>query len=306
MKILKEAGEKTVNVKLPKSQIQKNIDKKSWFFMLPSIIGVLVFFVIPFLVVIYYAFISNVNAPQFVGFKNIIKVFGNSSFKQASTNTLIFSFTAVPFAVVLSLALAVILDGEIPFKSQFRTAFLTPMMVPVASVVLIFQVMFDYNGMINRIIGIIGIDKIDWLKSEYALWVVAILFLWKNLGYNMIIFMGALTNMPTDLIEVARLEGASRWQIFLRIKLRYLSSTIVFVTLLSLINSFKIFREVYLLSGDYPFESLYMLQHYMNNMFNNLDYQKLSAAALIMSVVMVVIIGLMFFVENHFGKDIEG
>lgn len=306
MKILKEAGEKTPKVLLPKSQIQKNIDKKSWFFMLPSIIGVLVFFVIPFLVVIYYAFISNVNAPQFVGFKNIIKVFGNSSFKQASTNTLIFSFTAVPFAVVLSLALAVILDGEIPFKSQFRTAFLTPMMVPVASVVLIFQVMFDYNGMINRIIGIIGIDKIDWLKSEYALWVVAILFLWKNLGYNMIIFMGALTNMPTDLIEVARLEGASRWQIFLRIKLRYLSSTIVFVTLLSLINSFKIFREVYLLSGDYPFESLYMLQHYMNNMFNNLDYQKLSAAALIMSVVMVIIIGLMFFVENHFGKDIEG
>ena len=132
------------------------------------------------------------------------------------------------------------------------------------------------------------------------------LFLWKNLGYNMILFMSGLSAIPRDIIEVAELEGAGKFYTFMHIKLRYLSPTIFFVLILSLINSFKIFREVYLLTGDYPYDTLYMLQHFMNNTFKALDYQKLSAAAIIMCSVMVVIIGLLFVVENHFGKDVEG
>ena len=93
---------------------------------------------------------------------------------------------------------------------------------------------------------------------------------------------------------------------FFEIKLRYLSPTVLFVTILSLINSFKVFREVYLLTGDYPYETLYMLQHFMNNTFRSLDYQKLSAAAVIMAIVMVVLIALLFKVEDWFGKDVEG
>jgi multiple sugar transport system permease protein len=85
-----------------------------------------------------------------------------------------------------------------------------------------------------------------------------------------------------------------------------MSSTILFVTIMSLINSFKVFREIYLLTGDYPVDTIYMLQHYMNNMFSKLDYQNLSAAAVIMSLCMIVIIGIMFFVENYYGKDVEG
>ena len=86
----------------------------------------------------------------------------------------------------------------------------------------------------------------------------------------------------------------------------FLLPTVLFVTILSLINSFKVFREVYLLTGDYPYESLYMLQHFMNNTFNSLDYQKLSAAAVVMALVMVVIIALLFKAEDWFGKDVEG
>lgn len=288
-----------------KQKQQRRTNLKSWGFILPSLLGVLVFFVIPFIVVIYYAMINNPVQKEFVFLDNIIRVFGNGAFRRAAGNTLKFSFTAVPLAVILSLALAALLERKMPWKSQFRTFFLTPMMVPVASIVLIFQVMFHYNGAFNDLLGMFGVDKIDWLKSDHAMFVITILFLWKNLGYNMIIFMAALASMPKDLIEVARLESATGWQIFFQIKLRYLSPTIMFVTLLSLINSFKIFREVYLLTGDYPYESLYMLQHYMNNMFASLDYQKLSAAAIIMSIVMVVIIGVLFLIENHFGKDVE-
>lgn len=281
----------------------KNI---SALFLTPSFFGVAVFFVVPFLVVIYYSLIDNPISHQFVFLDNFRNVLMNHAFRQAVKNTFTFSFSAVPLAVVFSLLAAFALDKAIPWKSKIRTALLSPMMVPIASVILIWQVLFHYNGVVNEVIQYFGGGKIDWLKSVYGQVVIVILFIWKNLGYNMILFMAALSSIPKEIIEVARMESATEWQIFIHIKIRYLSSSILFVTILSLINSFKIFREVYLLTGDYPYDSLYMLQHYMNNTFAALDYQKLSAAAIVMSLFMILLIGILFFTENRFGKDIEG
>lgn len=294
-----------------KKRIEKPAERlrdlgKSLCFLSPSLLGVGIFFILPFGVVVYYALIDGVGSRNFVFLKNFINLFQNSAFRLAAKNTLTFSLMAVPLAVVLSIALALMLECRIPLKSQFRTFFLSPMMVPVASVVLIWQVLFNYNGTVNEFLLIFGADKIDWLQSEYCQIVVLILFLWKNLGYNMILFMAALANIPKELLEVADVEGASESYKFFNIKLRYLSPTVLFVTILSLINSFKVFREVYLLTGDYPYEKLYMLQHFMNNTFRSLDYQKLSAAAVIMAIVMVFIIALLFKAEDWFGKDVEG
>lgn len=275
-------------------------------FMLPSVLGLLVFFFLPFFVVIYYALVDNPISHEFVGMDNFVAVLHNSAFLQAAKNTAVFSLVAVPLAVILSLMMAVLLEENIPMKSQFRTFFLSPMMVPVASIVLIWQVLFDYHGAINEFVMHLGAAPIDWFKSSFSQIVIVILFLWKNLGYNMILFMAALNAIPREVLEVATLESATEFQKFWFIKLRYLSSTILFVAILSLINSFKVFREVYLLTGDYPYDSLYMLQHFMNNTFRSLDYQKLSAAALIMAGVMIVVIGILFFVEDKFGKDVEG
>lgn len=136
--------------------------------------------------------------------------------------------------------------------------------------------------------------------------IVVILFLWKNLGYNMILFMAGLAAVPQEVMDAAKMDGAGDFQMFVHLKLKYLSPTIFFVTIFSIINSFKVFREVYLLTGDYPYESLYMLQHFMNNAFQSLNYQRLSAAAIVMSLFMIVIIGILFVAENHFGKDVEG
>ncbi len=275
-------------------------------YLLPSVAGVLLFFVLPFMIVIYYSVIDNPISNQFVFFDNFVMVFQNAAFQQAARNTMMFSLVAVPLAVILSLLLAMLLESKIPFKSQFRTFFLSPMMVPIASVVLIWQVLFHYNGMMNEILEWFGRDRIDWLNSAYAQLVIVALFLWKNLGYNMILFMSALSSIPKDILEVAVLESASPFQIFWHIKLRYMSSTLLFVTIMSLINSFKVFREIYLLKGDYPYDTMYMLQHFMNNTFGKLDYQKMSAAAIMMAIVMVIIIGILFVTENYFGKDVEG
>ena len=272
----------------------------------PSFLGMLMFFVAPFCVVIYYSFIAGALDHSFVGLKNYINVWNNGAFQIAVKNTAVFSGLSVPLAVVLALVLALMLECRIPFKSQFRTFFLSPMMVPIASIILIWQVLFHYNGVINEFLQVFGADKIDWLKSDYCMVVIVVLFLWKNLGYNMILFMAALSNIPRELLEVAEVEGASAAYQFFHIKLRYLSPTVLFVTILSIINSFKVFREIYLLSGDYPYEGLYMLQHFMNNMFKHLDYQRLSAAAVLLAIVIVILIALLFFVENIFGKDVEG
>ncbi|MBR1866268.1 MAG: sugar ABC transporter permease [Lachnospiraceae bacterium] len=299
-------NKQTEEITYKKPKRSRKDKKNAVLYLSPSLLGVLLFFVVPFFVVIYYSMIDNPIRGEFVFLDNFKNILGNSSFQQAAKNTATFSVVAVPLAVVLSLMMAILLEQNIPMRSQFRTFFLSPMMVPVASIVLIWRVLFDYHGVINELIGHLGVDPIDWFKSSHSQMVIVILFLWKNLGYNMILFMAALNTIPRDVLEVATLESASPLQTFWYIKLRYLSPTILFVAILSLINSFKVFREIYLLTGDYPYDTLYMLQHFMNNTFRSLDYQKLSAGAILMALVMVVVIGILFIVEDKFGKDVEG
>lgn len=301
---MKKLKQKRVHVRMGKRT--KRVKRSSGLFIAPSFLGVMTFFVLPFIVIIYYAMVDNPISRNFVFLDNFKNITSNEAFRTAALNTAMFAGVSVPLAVVLSLLLAILLESKIPFRSQFRTFFLSPMMVPVASVVLIWQALFHFNGVANDMIAVFGSDPIDWFKSSQGRIVLTILFLWKNLGYNMILFMAALSSIPKDILEVARMESATALQTFFYIKIRYLSSTILFVTIMSVINSFKVFREIYLLTGDYPVSSFYMLQTFMNNTFRNLDYQKLSSAAVLMSIAMVIIIGILFLVENYFGKDVEG
>ena len=282
----------------------REMRRTRWFFM-PSLIGVSIFFLIPFLVVIYYSVVDNPVSGNFVGLSNFAALLRNMAFRRAAANTATFSLIAVPLAVILPLLIAILLMQKIPMKSLFRTVLISPLMVPIASIVLIWEVLFHNNGVVNEWIITLGGTAIDWFKSDFSQLTIVILYLWKNVGYNMILFMAALAGIPKDITEAAALDGASGPQTFFRIKVPYLSSTILFVTILSVINSFKVFREVYLLTGDYPYDSLYLLQHFMNNMFKSLDYQKLSSAAILMGIVMVLIIGLLFWIDRKLGKDIE-
>ena len=282
----------------------REIRRTRWF-IVPSALGVAVFFLAPFLVVIYQSMIDNPITSNFVWFDNYAALFRNGAFRMAAKNTAIFTGIAVPLAVILPLLFAILLMQKLPMKSLFRTVLISPYMVPIASVVLIWEVLFHYNGMVNEWISALGGTPIDWFKSDYSQVTIVLLYLWKNIGYNMILFMAALSGIPREIVEAAELDGASALRTFFRIKLPYLSSTILFVTILSVINSFKVFREVYLLTGDYPYNSLYMLQHFMNNTFTSLDYQKLSSAAIVMAIVMCVIIGILFFIDGKLGRDIE-
>ena len=184
---------------------------QSMCFLSPSLLGVAVFFIVPFGVVVYYSVIDGVGSRNFVFLENFVKLFDNSAFLLAAKNTLTFSAWAVPLAVVLSLGLALMLECRIPMKSQFRTFFLSPMMVPVASVVLIWQVLFNFNGTVNEFLMLFGADKIDWLQSDHSQAVVVILFLWKNLGYFMILFMaGEGKTSPRSFLRSRTLRERAR------------------------------------------------------------------------------------------------
>lgn len=282
-----------------------HIQFRGWAWIFPSLLGVLVLFLLPFGIVIYYSLINNVVDGEFIGLKNYAGLLQNEAFLLAVRNTLFFTLTAIPLSMLLALLLALLLEHKIPGKSIIRTFFLTPLMVPAASVVIVWQALFDDKGYVNSALESFGIESVQWLSSEFGMAVLILIFIWKTMGYNMVLMMAGLSGIPTDYLEMARLEGASAWWQFIRIKLRYLFPTLFFILLYDIICSFKVFREVYLLTGDYPCEELYLLQHFMNNTFENANYQKLSSAAILLALAMLLAVGVLFFTEQKMGKELE-
>ncbi|MGC5772562.1 carbohydrate ABC transporter permease [Paenibacillus pabuli] len=275
------------------------------FFLVPSGIGFALFYLIPFAMGVYYSFMSQSVDGHFAGLDNYVELLGSASFRKAASNTLFFSAVSVPLMVMLSLGLAMLLHKNTYFQKWLRTAYVMPLVVPVASIIMIWQLLFDWNGSLNAWLNSFGYERVDWMKTDSARWVVIMVYLWKNIGYNVILFLAGLQQIPKDYYETARIEGAGRLRQFRSITLVYLTSTMFFVVIMSIINSFKVFRETYLIAGDYPHDSIYMMQHYMNNMFVSLDIQKLTAAATLMFLCILLIVLVLFAIERRHRQYME-
>ncbi|GKU77358.1 sugar ABC transporter permease [Paenibacillus sp. L3-i20] len=283
--------------------------RKDWvvavLFLAPSLIGFSIFYLIPFGMGFIYSFQDSTVDGSFVGFDNYEALLASSSFRRAASNTFLFTSVSVPIMIVLSLLLAQLLNKRLFLRNWLQTAFVLPLVVPVASIVMIWQILFDWNGTLNVWLQHFNLARIDWMKSEWSIGVLAIVYTWKNIGYNIILFLAGLQSIPKDYYETADIEGASSFHKWLHITLVYLTPTMVFVFLISIINSFKVFRETYLIAGDYPHDRIYMLQHYMNNMFLSLDVQKLTAAAVLMVGCILVFVMIMLAVERRFRDSME-
>lgn len=166
-----------------------------------------------------------------------------------------------------------------------------PMAVPAASVVLVWRAMFHSQGLLNGALPALG--GVNWMGSGAAFWMLVISYVWKNLGYTMVLWMAGLAGIHDSLYEAAQVDGAGPWQTFLHITLPNLRATAYTITVLSLLNSFKVFREAWLVAGDYPHESMYLLQHLYNNWFRELDYDKIAAASVMTSAVVFALIALL-------------
>lgn len=288
------------------SEMKKNDNKTALFFLAPSLIGFLIFFFVPFVGGLYYSFVDSPVGGSFVGMANYIDLLRNAVFLKAGYNTMVFTAIAVPLNILFSLGLALLLNRRIYGRNIIRMGFIIPLVVPVASVVLVWQILFDINGSLNAVISSLGLSPVDWMKTDLARIVVVIVYLWKNTGYNMVLFLAGLQNIPPEYYEAADIDGASNWRKLTNITLVYLTPTTFFVFVMSIINSFKVFREVYLISGAYPHDSIYMLQHYMNNKFASLDYQMLTSAAFIMAVVIYILVLFLFRIQRRINSTIGG
>ena len=168
--------------------------------------------------------------------------------------------------------------------------FLVPAAVPAASVVLVWELLFHSNGLLNRALLATAGGKVEWMTTSASFWVLVLSYLWKYLGYDKILWMAGLAGIPEEIYEAAHMDGAGERACFFRITLPNLLPSLYTISVLSFLNSFKVFREAWLVAGDYPQQDMYLLQHLYNNWFRDLAFDKISAAAVLTALVVCVLI----------------
>lgn len=263
---------------------------KGILFIFPSFAGVCMFWLFPYMDVIRRSFLGAVNG-VFVGFMNYQMIFSNQAFLLAGKNTLRFFGICIPLLVVLSLAAAVLLNGLGENQKQLmKTAFLLPMAIPVASVAILWKVLFNGQGLLNHFLEMLSLKSIDWLNTKASFWVLVISYIWRNLGYDIVLWLAGLSTIPESLYEAAKVDGAGAWKCFTRITWPNLLPSLFTIVVLSLLNGFKVFREAYLVAGDYPQENMYLLQHLFNNWYRDLAMDKMAAAAVVTGIAIMVLV----------------
>ena len=263
-----------------------------YLFILPSLTGCALFVMIPFADAVRRSVTHGVTG-AFVGADNYRTIFTNPSFLLACANTGRFMALCVPLLVVLSLALALPLNGRVAGRRALRACFLLPMAIPVASVALLWSLLFHRAGLLNGLLAASGCTPVDWMKTHWALGCLILSYVWKNIGYTMVLFLAGLGGIPPALYEAAAVDGAGRARAFFSITLPCLRPTLFTVLVLSLLNAFKAYREAWLVAGNYPHNSIYLLQHTLNNWFTALEIERLSAAAISTALVILLLVALL-------------
>ncbi len=274
-------------------------------FLLPGLCMLLIFYIIPFFSGIGYSLMDGSYKNEFVGLKNYREIWQNSMFLLGLKNTMELSRICAPLLWILSFLLASALASIKPFGGFFRSSVLLPYLTPSSAILLVWLVLFDYGGPVNRALAAMGAERVMWLSSGALRLPVVLMFLWKNLGFCLIIFLAALQSVPQPLYEYATLEGAGFMTRAFRITLPLVTPTAFLVFVLAWINAFKIFKEVYFIAGAYPDYSVYTLQNYMNNMFQKLNYQNVTAAAYSFGLIVFAIFGVLFFLQRRAARGLN-
>ena len=275
--------------KRKKSRLRRGEARAAWAFIIPSLLGIAILVLIPFGEAIRRSLFNNPGT-RFLGLQNYRNVLDNAAFKLAAENTGKFILACVPILLLISFILALSVQALGKRGRTYKTTFLLPMAIPVASVSLLWKVLFADNGLANGVLSFLGAEPVSFLGSNAAFWVLIFTYLWKNSGYNMILWLSGMDGISKDLYEAAEVDGAGYRQKLWYITIPNLLPTLGMLSVLSLLNTFKVFREAYLGAGKYPHDSIYLLQHLFNNWFFDLDLGRLTAGAVMMAMVMLIVI----------------
>lgn len=306
-----------VRKKISLARIRKNL--APWLFLAPSLSGVIVFTAVPFLDVVRRSF-QDAMGTRFMGITNYQAVVNNSAFRLAVVNTVRFLAVCIPLLMLVSFGAALLLTsgadrsgesgvteedtkekkgltGENAKKERkkgqyglFRTTLVLPMTIPAGSMVLVWKILLCPDGVLNQFLT--GITdqmwEVDWAFSGWAFPVLIVTYLWKNTGYDMILWLAGLQGIPGELYEAAKMDGAGFWARLWYVTIPCIKGTFGLAGILSVVNSFRVYREAYLLAGSYPDASIYLIPHLFAHWFLNLDVQKMTAAAVMLTATAVI------------------
>jgi len=240
----------------------------AYLFILPNFLWVAVFTIYSIFYGFYLSFHDwNLVSPNkvFVGFANYINIIKDPLFHKVLTNTVIFTIWIVPIGMLISLLLAIFLNGNIPGKNIFRSAYFFPVITPIAAVAQVWIWIYEPTyGILNWFLNKFGIQSVAWLADpKWAMPAVIIFSIWKGLGYNMVLYLAALQDVPRTLYEAAQIDGAGRFAQFRYVTLPGIQPATFFVLINSIIGSFQTFNQVYIMTRGGPLDATNVLAYYL-------------------------------------------
>ncbi|HEX7714051.1 MAG TPA: sugar ABC transporter permease [Bacillota bacterium] len=274
--------------------------REGYLFIAPAFIHLLIFVILPIFAAIYLSFhnwnILNPSRP-FVGLENYKRLWSDELFWMSLKTTLYYTVVSVPIGIVLSLALAMAMKAPLKGIGIFRTAYFLPVITSMIVVSLVWTWMFDpLSGLLNYYLKMLGLRPQAWLADPFmAMPSIIILSVWKSLGYNMVIFLAGLQAIPDMYYEAARIDGANAWQQFRRITLPLLRPTTFFILITTLISSFQVFDQVYVMTGGGPANLTKVLVYYIFEVaFHYFEMGYASALSFILFLFTLVLTALQF------------
>ena len=268
--------------------------RKGWLLILPLMIGCMVFYAISFGMVLQYSVTQGDG-----GMSNYRALLENRIFRLAFWNTIRFLLAGLPLIMLLAYAVALALKKYTQKYNSLKTVLMLPYVMPVVGTVVLVKFLFAQYGIVNRGLYALGLPVADWLSSDKAFYIFLALYLWKNTGYTVILLLSGLVTIPEDHYAAASLDGASALQQFRCITVPQMWRPVFFAVVFSLINAFKSFREIFLIGGTHPHSRVYMLQHFINNNFENLNYGRLSAASVLLFLILTAAFALFYHWVNR-------
>lgn len=276
-------------------------------YLLPSLVFLAIFTYYPILdafrLSLYRADAFTRHHPIFQWFKNYAEFFHNPIFWQVIKNNVVFAVTTIFPTMALALFFAILIN-EVRYKSMFRLALFYPLLIPYAAAAMVWVFMYDPSlGPINKFLGIFGIHELGWLgDSRYSLWAIIIMTIWKNVGYYMLIYLAGLQNIPKELYDAVVADGANWFQKHLHVTLPLVGPSTLFVFVVSIIQSFKVFTQVYLMTEGGPGYSSNVLIYYTYE--HAFKFWQLGKASTLTSIMILVLLFLILIVFGIFGRRI--
>jgi len=256
-----------------KNKFSISSSRAAYVFLAPALSAIFVFFFIPVIAAFLISFtdfdiyaLGDISTVRWIGFSNYLKLFDDPLFWQALKNTFYFVIVTGPISIAVSLTAALLLNSKlVKYKAIFRLSYFIPVVTTLVAVAIVWRFIYHPKfGIMNYLLSMIAINPIDWLGDPvWAMPAIMLMSVWKNFGYNMIIFIAGLQNIPEDLYEAASIEGASAWQKFRHITLPMLAPTTLFISIITMIGYFQLFAEPYVMTQGGPLNKTLSIVQYM-------------------------------------------